>query len=50
LENGLLSIEMQPREELKPVKKSNIFGKLKIEDNSSKAIEDKSENSENKSE
>lgn len=42
LENGLLSIEMQPRAELRPVK-MNIFGKLKIEDNSSKAIEDKSE-------
>ena len=43
LENGLLSIEMQPRAEMRPVKKS-IFGQLKLEDNSSKAIEDKSEN------
>ena len=43
LENGLPSIEMQPRAEMRPVKKS-IFGQLKLEDNSSKAIEDKSEN------
>ena len=43
LENGLLSIEMQPRAEMRPIKKS-IFGQLKLEDNSSKAIEDKSEN------
>ena len=43
LENGLLSIEMQPRVEMRPVKMS-IFGQLKLEDNSSKAIEDKSEN------
>ena len=49
LNNGLLSIDMQPREELKPVK-MNLFGKLKIEDNSSKAIEDKTEKSEEKSE
>ena len=47
LENGLLNITMQPRAELKPIKKS-LFGKLKlkIEDNSSKAIEDKTENDE----
>lgn len=50
LENGLLNITMQPREELKPVKKDSIFGKLKIEDNSSKAIEDKTDNNEEKSE
>ena len=43
LENGLLSIEMQPRAEMRPVKMS-IFGQLKIEDKCSKAIEDKSEN------
>lgn len=43
LENGLLSIEIQPRAEMRPIKKS-IFGQLKLEDNSSKAIEDKSEN------
>ena len=43
LENGLLSIAMQPRAEMRPIKKS-IFGQLKLEDNSSKAIEDKSEN------
>ena len=43
LENGLLSIEMQPRAEMRPIKKS-IFGQLKLEDNSWKAIEDKSEN------
>jgi len=49
LNNGLLSIDMQPRDELKPVK-MNLFGKLKIEDNSSKAIEDKTEKSEEKSE
>lgn len=49
LNNGLLSIDMQPRDELKPVK-MNLFGKLKIEDNSSKAIEDKTEKNEEKSE
>lgn len=43
LENGLLSIEMQPRAEMRPIKKS-IFGQLKLENNSSIAIEDKSEN------
>ena len=43
LENGLLSIAMQPRAEMRPIKKS-IFGQLKLEDNSSKVIEDKSEN------
>lgn len=39
LENGLLEISMEPREELKPIKKS-LFGELQIEDNSSKSSED----------
>jgi hypothetical protein len=34
LENGLLEISMEPREELKPIRKS-IFGDLQIEDKSS---------------
>jgi len=34
LENGLLKISMEPREELKPIRKS-IFGDLQIENNSS---------------
>lgn len=52
LKNGLLSITMQPREELKPVKKS-LFGKLKVEEETkveldSAPTEEKSE--ENKAE
>lgn len=45
LENGLLSIVIQPREELKPVKK-NLYGKLKIEE----PVENDTNESEEKSE
>ena len=39
LENGLLEISMEPREELKPIRRS-LFGDLQIEDHSSESSED----------
>ena len=39
LEDGLLEISMEPREELKPIRKS-LFGELQIEDSSPKSSED----------
>ncbi|MBR6610671.1 MAG: Hsp20 family protein [Campylobacter sp.] len=39
LEDGLLEISMEPREELKPIRKS-LFGDLLIEDKSSESSED----------
>lgn len=43
LENGLLSIEMQPREELKPVKASFDFSSGKLINNNVKQIEETTE-------
>ena len=39
LEDGLLEISMEPREELKPIRKS-LFGELQIEDSSPESSED----------
>ena len=39
LEDGLLEISMEPREELKPIRRS-LFGELQIEDKSSESSED----------